>query len=123
MVVLTASSNSSITQWSIRNIIKNQIKRQSSGKVTGRYIVKNLCQIIARKPSNFDIYCNFRKVPKPWADMFLLAWTLEGYQDCLHNIYPQLASSYDTCTLHPEEIFIDLLEQRAAKKYQSCKTI
>jgi len=104
-------------------IIKNQDQEAIIWKVTGRYIVKNLCQIIARKPSNFDIYCNFRKVPKPWADMFLLAWTLEGYQDCLYNIYPQLASSYDTCTLHPEEIFIDLLEQRAAKNINIVKRL
>jgi hypothetical protein len=59
-------------------------------KVTGRYIVSNLPQIIARKPSNFDLYCNFRNFPKHWMDTYLLAWTIYGYQACLYNTYHQL---------------------------------
>lgn len=92
-------------------IIKSQGKEAIIWKVTGRYIVKNLCQIIARKPSNFDIYCNFRKVPKPWADMFLIAWTFEGYRACLYNVYHKLKTDYEVSMTHPEEVFINLLEQ------------
>ena len=80
-------------------------------KVTGRYLVRNLAQIVAHQPAHCDIYCNFRKIPKLWADMFLMGWTKLGYQKCLHGIYPRLKSSYETCNLHPEEVLIGLLEQ------------
>ena len=80
-------------------------------KVTGRYLVKNLGQIITQQPDHFDIYCNFRKIPKPWADMFLLGWSQAGYRTCIQGIYSKLQTTYETCELHPEEIFIDLLEQ------------
>ena len=79
-------------------------------KVTGRYIVKNLDQIIARKPSTFDIYYNCRHVPKRWADMFLMSWTIKGYQACLQNMYHKLIADKEQL-LQPEEVFIDLMEQ------------
>ncbi|NEP57121.1 MAG: hypothetical protein F6K31_08870 [Symploca sp. SIO2G7] len=59
-------------------------------KVTGRYIVRNLSQIIASQPANFDIYCNFRNFPRRWTDTFLMAWTPDGYQACLKNVYHKL---------------------------------
>lgn len=88
-------------------------------KVTGRYIISNLGKIISSKPSNFDIYCNFRKIPKPWAEMYLIAWTLKGYQACLKNIYHQLkpVMSGEVRVKDPEEVFIDLLEQVAKDIY------
>lgn len=49
-------------------------------KVTGRYIIKNIAKIIARKPSNIDIYVNLRKFPILWADMYLLVWTTKAYE-------------------------------------------
>jgi hypothetical protein len=92
-------------------IVRSQGAEVVFWKVTGRYLVKNLAQIVARQPNNFDIYCNFRKIPTPWADMFLMGWTQAGYQNGLHNIYAQLKTSYETSNLHPEEMFIDLLEK------------
>ena len=62
-------------------------------KVTGRYMVGNLARIITRKPSSFDLYCNFRNFPKHWTDMYLLAWTLRGYQACLNNVYHKLKTN------------------------------
>ena len=92
--------------------IKNQDKNAIFWKVTGRYIVKNICQVIDRKPSSFDIYCNLRKIPKRWGDMFLLGWTLKGYQACLHNIHHKLIAD-EAGLIQPEEVFIDLLEHSA----------
>lgn len=79
-------------------------------KVTGRYIVKNLDRIISRKPSFFDVYYNCRHVPKRWADMFLMSWTIKGYQACLQNMYHKLIADKEQL-LQPEEVFIDLMEQ------------
>ncbi len=79
-------------------------------KVTGRYIVSNLCQIITRRPSNFDIYCTSRNIPKRWTDMFLLAWTLKGYQAFLQNIHHKLIFDAER-SINPEQIFRDLLDR------------
>lgn len=96
-------------------IIKNCSNRTIVWKVTGRYMIKNIPRIISRKPKDFDIYCNFRTVPKPWADMFLMAWSFHGYQSCLKGIYPKLRFSNDVSSLHPEEVFIHLLDQCASQ--------
>jgi hypothetical protein len=82
-------------------------------KVSGRYIIRNLNRIISRKPLTFDIYCNFRKIPKRWAEMYLLAWNLKGYNNCLRNIYHDLKPLIidDIRIKDPEELFIDLLQQ------------
>ena len=71
-------------------LIYSQDQQTIVWKVTGRYIVKNLLQIIAKQPAKFDIYCNFRNFPKHWTDTFLMAWTPEGYQACLKNVYHKL---------------------------------
>lgn len=82
-------------------------------KATGRYIIRNLNKIISRKPSNFDIYCNFRKFPKRWAEMYLIAWTFNGYKSCLQDIYHNLKPVFvnNIRVKDPEEVFIDLLEE------------
>ncbi|MBE7474423.1 MAG: hypothetical protein HS114_35270 [Anaerolineales bacterium] len=68
-------------------------------KVTGRYVVKNLSEVIRQRPRLFDIYCNFRvgltrPISKPkflkWMDLFLLAWTTTGYESVIKNIYQEL---------------------------------
>ena len=91
-------------------IINTQDREMIVWKVTGRYIISNLCQIISRRPSIFDIYCNCRNIPKPWADMFLLAWTLKGYQAFLQNIHHKLIADREQI-IQPEEVFMDLLDQ------------
>jgi hypothetical protein len=62
-------------------------------KITGRYKVTNLSQIILSQPSTFDIYCNFRNHPKFWVDTFLMAWTAIGYELCLKGIYEHLKTN------------------------------
>jgi hypothetical protein len=95
-------------------LIQAMDKNLITWKVTGRYIVKNLNQIIHHQPRKFDLYCNFRKIPKPWTDMFLLAWTTKGYETCIKGVYPRLRTDYETEIKHPEEMFNQIL--RAAKK-------
>ncbi|MGL5061834.1 MAG: hypothetical protein ACRC62_17835 [Microcoleus sp.] len=82
-------------------------------KVTGRYMVNNLAQLIARKPSNFDLYCNFRNFPKHWTDMYLLAWTLRGYQACLNNVYHRLKTNVPEVPqgVAAEELLRNLLDR------------
>lgn len=71
-------------------LITNQAEHSVVWKVTGRYVVKNLCQMIARQPPQFDLYCNFRNYPKHWVDTFLMAWTPQGYENCLKEVYQNL---------------------------------
>ena len=82
-------------------------------KVTGRYMVSNLALLIARKPSNFDLYCNFRNFPKHWTDMYLLAWTLRGYEACLNNVYHELKTNVPEVPqgVAAEELLRNLLDR------------
>ena len=59
-------------------------------KNTGRYITRNLDRVIARRPRAFDLYCNLRSYPRPWADMYLLAWNRWGFDEFLKGICEQL---------------------------------
>lgn len=74
-------------------IINSEVERTVVWKVTGRYIIKNMKQIITKQPSNFDIYCNFRNYPKHWVDTFLMAWTPIAYQNCLKGVYDSLKTN------------------------------
>ncbi len=97
------------------SLLKNQDKKILVWKVTGRYIVKNIAQIIAHKPTNFDIYLNHKTIPRKWTDLYLMAWTLNGYQAYLHNMHYKILSLRDLnkdLKSQPEETFIiDLLDQ------------
>ncbi len=79
-------------------------------KITGRYIIRNIAKIIARKPPNIDIYVNSRKFPIPWADMYLLVWTLRGYENFLGKIRNEMIAE-PSLQFHPEQTFIKLLEE------------
>ena len=74
-------------------VLIEQDKRSVIWKITGRYIVKNIHQIISCQPQNFDVYCNCRNFPKHWVDMFLIAWTPEAYKACLQNVYDRLKTN------------------------------
>jgi hypothetical protein len=89
--------------------IKDKSKDAIVWKVTGRYLIRNLDKILTRRSNDFDIYCNLRKIPKPWADMFLLGWSQTGYDRLLKGIYLKLKTEYDVTETHPEEMFIQLL--------------
>jgi hypothetical protein len=99
-----------IIDYAMQNsyLINSQDQKKIIWKVTGRYIVRNLGQIISKRPKRFDVYYNARTIPKRWADMFLMGWTHHGYQKCLQNIHHQLIAD-PNCLIQPEEVFIDLL--------------
>jgi hypothetical protein len=83
-------------------------------KLTGRYIIRNLCHIIATKPPEFDIYCHFTNRPPPRALLSLLAWTPDGYQRGLKNIYQELGIVTKKIRMPiPEIQFRKILEQRS----------
>ena len=82
-------------------------------KVTGRYIIRNLCHIIATKPADFDIYCHFenRYISRiSLTLLYLLAWTPYGYQVGLKNIYHELRC--DITKQIAEITFKKIIEQR-----------
>jgi hypothetical protein len=64
-------------------------------KVTGRLIVANMAQMMARAPRSFDFYCDLRKVPligeslggNRWAELRLIAFTMRGYYALLRGQY------------------------------------
>jgi hypothetical protein len=89
-------------------------------KVTGRYIIRNICHIIATKPPDFDIYCNFLNYSyfmnyrrTPYLTLYLLAWTPSGYQIGLKNIYQELRC--DITKQIAEVTLRKILEQRLDK--------
>jgi hypothetical protein len=59
-------------------------------KVTGRYRVLNISDLIRTAPANFDLYCDIRKRPMPWVDLRVLGCTLEGYEKLLRGICNQI---------------------------------
>jgi hypothetical protein len=79
-------------------------------KITGRYIIRNMSKIIKRKPSNIDIYVNSRKFPIPWADMYLLVWTMKAYEKFLSKILSNMIAE-PSLKVQPEQVFINLLDQ------------
>ena len=90
--------------------IKNHKDNLLVWKITGRYIIRNIAKIIARKPSNIDIYVNLRKFPILWADMYLLVWTTKAYEAFFSKILTNMIAD-PSLKVQPEEVFIKLLEQ------------
>lgn len=91
-------------------IISNHQDNLLVWKITGRYIIRNIAKIIAHKPSNIDIYVNSRRFPKPWADMYLLVWTLKAYENFFGKILNDMIAE-PSLQFHPEQAFIKLLEK------------
>lgn len=87
-------------------------------KITGRYIVKNIGAIIARQPSNFDVYCNCRNQPKHWVDTYFMAWTPEAYETCFRDVYHRLKTNVPGIPqgIAAEELLRSWLDQRFIKK-------
>lgn len=99
---------------------RSQLVKQSTDartiiwKVTGRYIVQNLAEIIATQPHEFDLYCHCRNYPKYWVDTYFMAWTPEGYETCLRDVYHRLKTNVPGIPqgIAAEELLRSWLEQR-----------
>ena len=59
-------------------------------KVTGRYVIENICELVASRPANADIYCHMRNYPNRLCELYLLAWTRRGYEALIRGVYPKL---------------------------------
>lgn len=59
-------------------------------KVTGRYILKNIAEIIATRPAGTDFYCHCRNMPTRWIDLFVLCWNKKSHAELLDGIYLHL---------------------------------
>ena len=88
-------------------------------KVTGRYTIHNLEQFIAAQPQQFDLYCNCRNYPKYWVDTYFMAWTPQGYETCLRDVYHRLKTNVPGIPtgIAAEELLRSWLEQRFIKNH------
>lgn len=48
-------------------------------KVTGRYVIRNIADIIRTAPREADLYVNSRNRPLPWTDFYVAAFTTWGF--------------------------------------------
>lgn len=62
-------------------------------KVTGRYKVLNISSVIKHAPGAFDLYCDIRARPMPWADLRLFGCTIGGYETFLRGICERVKQS------------------------------
>jgi hypothetical protein len=77
-------------------------------KVTGRYHVKNLPQLIRHRPKRFDFYCDLRRFRAPWADMRLMAWTKAGHAQIFQGIGPALREDLNNGRPGEESLYREL---------------
>lgn len=70
-------------------------------KCTGRYIVRNIAEIVRRRPS-VDIYCHFRNLPHRLCDLYLMSFTRQGYALALQGIFQHLRND-QTAGVHVRE--------------------
>ena len=88
-------------------------------KTTGRYTIRNLEKMIASQPKKFDLFCNYRNYPKHWVDTYFMAWTPEGYETCLRDVYHRLKTNVPGIPkgIAAEELLRSWLGQRLIQKH------
>ncbi len=80
-------------------------------KITGRYIIENLRTLIDTCPGRPLLYCNYRDRPKKgWMDLYLMAWTPDGYRTWLAGVYPKLIDDLDGRPVTAEQLMREHLE-------------
>lgn len=80
-------------------------------KVTGRYRVRNLAQLIATQPLKADLYCHCRNYPSRWLDMYLMRWNRRAYQRLIRGVYRSLQQ--DETSTSAEQHFRALVDSHA----------
>lgn len=80
-------------------------------KVTGRYRALNISSIVKTAP-RFDLYCDIRTQPTPWADLRVFGCTPHGYENLLRGICHRVKE--DVIGTAPE-IFLHTLIQSWAQ--------
>lgn len=79
-------------------------------KVTGRYILDNLEDIIRTCPSDADFYCHCRNIPIRWVDLYVLCWNKNSYNDILRSIYKLIRE--DNITGSAEQTFRNIIDEQ-----------
>jgi hypothetical protein len=59
-------------------------------KISGRYIVRNLQQVVRWAPRGVDYYGELRP---DWAEMSVMAWSRQGYRQVVQGLWRQLATA------------------------------
>ncbi len=85
-------------------------------KVTGRYIVRNLRQMVRSAP-DFDVYCDMKNHPLRWMDMRLIAWRPQIYSMIFNGIADELNERMGESTMR------DYLPERVAELLAAGKDI
>lgn len=72
-------------------------------KVTGRYIIENICKIIRTRPIDADLYCHMRNYPYRLCELYLLAWNSRGYKSVIERVFPKLRNDIVPTKISVEE--------------------
>jgi hypothetical protein len=59
-------------------------------KITGRYVLENIEDVIHTKPPLAQFYCNCRNIPRYWIDLYVLCWSRHYYEQSIKGIYLDL---------------------------------
>lgn len=90
-------------------IIRSSSATDKIWKVTGRYVITNLCDLIEQAPKDYDVYCNVRRWPRRWMDLYLIAWTKDGYDAILRGVHHELQE--DVIRTSPEVRMWDVIHK------------
>jgi hypothetical protein len=72
-------------------------------KVTGRYIIENLCEIVKSRPCATDLYCHMRNYRYRLCELYLLAWNSRGYEAVIKDVFPKLRNDITPGAITVEE--------------------
>jgi hypothetical protein len=67
-------------------------------KVTGRYAVRNMATMVRTAPPGYDLYCDLKDWPMPWADLRLYSFTPGGYDRWLRGVYAKVSQAQSRCS-------------------------
>lgn len=59
-------------------------------KLTGRYRVRNIAQLVASRPPAADLYCHAHNWPRTYVDLHVMAWTRAGHAQIVGGAYRHL---------------------------------
>jgi hypothetical protein len=79
-------------------------------KLTGRYIIRNLEEVMRTRPPDADIYCHCRNIPMRWIDLYVLCWNRDSYDEVLKNIFHSLRE--DTGNGSAEQAFRKIIDEQ-----------
>jgi hypothetical protein len=91
-------------------LIQKLPERANIWKVTGRYIIRNLENVLKTRPSDSDFYCQCRDIPMYWIDLYVLCWKKKAYDVILKNIYQLIRE--DNVAVSSEQVFRKIIDEQ-----------